>query len=148
MNPTSPLPLDGAYYWLPSPDEDRAIRWDLITCHDLGARDGVSHREFWPSVLEHLAPSWGFDPVSFRNHLADHYYALPRGRVTRPKGRHLILHGRDAPVPDWEPRIIDRFHLSGQKVRALSDDHERFLREDVLALEGVLGVDLGLLMTR
>ena len=138
------MPLAGAYYWLPVPTTNGSIHWDLLTCHDLGVWDGVSHRVFWPSVLAHLAPVWGQDAASLKHRLGDHYYGLPRGRVTRPKGRYLLLQGKDSPVPDWKARIFDRFHLTGLDVRALSDDHERVLREDVLALEAALGVDLGL----
>ncbi len=85
-----PFPLTGAFYWLPTPKPSGPLSWALLTCHDLGAYDGISHREWWPSVLKHLAPAWGKDPIPFKRRLGDHYYALPRGRITRPKGKYLI----------------------------------------------------------
>ena len=98
----------------------------------------------WPYVLERLAPAWGKDPVSLKRLLGDHYYALPRGRVSRPKGNCLILHGNDAPSPAWKEIVIARFNLNGLRVRAPWDEHEQTLRDDVLALEEALGIDLDL----
>jgi len=143
-NDVRPRPLTGAFYWLPSPAPSGPSSWALLTCHDLGKWDGISHREFWPSVLEHLAPAWGKDPAPFKRRLGDHYYALPRGRITRPNGNYLILHGNDAPVPAWQTIVSDRFRLHGLQVKTPWDEHERTLSEDVLALEDVLGVSLGL----
>ena len=142
--PATPLPLTGAYYWLPVPTSSGSIRWDLLTCHDLGLWDCISHREMWPTVLEFLAPAWGKAAVALGHQLGEHYYGLPRGRVTSSRGRYLILHGQDAPVPDWEPRIIARFHLASLDVQNLSSEHERVVRGDVLAVEEALGVTLGL----
>ena len=42
--------LTGAYFWVPRPQRG-GVAWDLVTCHDLGVWDGVSHREFWPYVV-------------------------------------------------------------------------------------------------
>jgi hypothetical protein len=137
-------PLDGAYYWLPTPTTTDSISWSLVTCHDVRLWDGISHREFWPSMLERLAPAWGKDPVSLKRRLGDHYYALPRGRVTRPGGKYLILHGNDAPAPAWRTMVVDRFRLHGLQVKTPRDEHEQALRDDVLALEEALGVDMGL----
>jgi hypothetical protein len=47
-------PLTGAYYWTPRP-VPRGVTWELVACQDFGVWDGVSHREFWPYVLKHLA---------------------------------------------------------------------------------------------
>jgi hypothetical protein len=139
-SPSPTGPLDGAYYWLPVPIASTSIRWDLITCHDLGVWDGVSHREFWPSVLAHLAPTWGKTPEALRGLLGDHYYGLPRGRVSRPKGRYLLLHGKDSPVPDWEDRIIDRFCLAGRRVTVLHDEHETMIPGHRRLVEELLGI--------
>ena len=142
--PSRTWPWTGAFYWLPSPTPSGPPTWSILTCHDLNLRDGISHREMWPAVVEHLAGLWGKAPEPFKRRLGDHYYALPRGRVTRPKGKYLILHGNDAPVTDWQRIIVDRFRLQGLQVRAPWDDHERVLRDDVLALEKVLEVGLDL----
>ena len=82
----------------PTPNPSGPLSWSLLTCHDIGKWDGIAYREMWPSVVEHLAELWGKAPEPFRRRLGDHYYALPRGRVTRPKGNYLILHGNDAPL--------------------------------------------------
>ncbi len=141
----APAPRVGAYYWLPTVGPSGRTPWRLLTCHDLGLRDGLSHREFWPSVLDHLSTTLGKKPEGIIRRLVDHYYALPRGRVTSPGGKHLILHGGDSPIPDWQEIVVDRFRLHGLAVRILRDEHERTLREDVLALEETLGVDLNML---
>ena len=40
--------------------------------------------------------------------------------------------------------VVDRFRLHGLQVKTPWDEHEQTLRDDVLALEEALGVDLGL----
>jgi hypothetical protein len=115
-----------------------------VTCHDLGVWDGISHREFWPYILEHLAAAWSKGADTLKRHLHDHYTGLQRGRITHPKTGYLIIHGQDAPVTNWKTRIKARFRLNGVRVKALSDEHEQMLTEDRRALEEVLGVTLGL----
>lgn len=137
------VPLTGAYYWFPRPHPE-GPSWELLTCHDLGAWDGISHREFWPLVVEHLAAAWGKDAGPLKRRLLDRYTGLPRGRITHPKTGYLIIHGDDAPVADWRPRIKDRFRLRGVKVRPLFDEHERMLAGDPEAVEAALGLRLGL----
>jgi hypothetical protein len=137
-------PFTGAFYWLPSPDPSGPSSWSLLTCHDLRVWDGISHWEMWPHVLSHLAGLWGKAPEPFGRRLGDHYYALPRGRVTNPSGRYLILHGNDvrALVPEWRAIIVDRFRLDGLPIRTPWDEHEQTLSEDVFALGEALGVAL------
>ncbi len=139
-----PRCAESRFYWLPEPTQLGQLSWVRLSCHELGVWDGISHREFWPFVLEHLAQVWGKDIEVFKRRLGDHYYALPQGRVTKPKGKYLILHGNDAPVPGSQGIIVDRFHLHGLQVRMPWDEHEQTLRDDVLALEEELGIDLDL----
>lgn len=138
--------LVGAFYWSPAREPAGRISWRLLTCHDLRRWDGISHRELWPSVLDHLAATWDKDPAVLRRRLGDHYYALPRGRVTHPRGRYLILHGNDAPVAGlaWKRIMIDRYRLDGMPLATPHDEHERTLREDVLSFEESFGIDLNL----
>ncbi len=142
--PNQQIPLTGAYYWVPRPS-GAEIDWDLLTCHDLGIWDGVSHREAWPYVLEHLAVLWGRDARGLKRRLKDHYTGLPRGRVTHPKAGFFIFHGKDAPsVPDWLDQVQSWFHLTDMNSRAIFDEHERMLRDDLRAMEKALGISLGL----
>ena len=53
-----------------------------------------------------------FVPAAFRDLLGDHYYALPRGRITRPKGNYMVFQGNDAPLRNWKTIVVDRFRLS------------------------------------
>ena len=94
--------LTGAYYWCPHPLPEGLI-CNLVTCHDVNVWDGISHREFWSYVLEHLAVAWGKDAKALKRRLRDHHTGLPRGRVTHPKSGYIVIHGDDAPVavPDW-----------------------------------------------
>ena len=87
----------GGLLWVPR-SRNRVIRLGLVTCHDLGVWDGVSHREFWPSVLKHLAVAWGKDAKPLKRLLHDHHTGLPRGRVTHPKSGYIVIHGDDAPA--------------------------------------------------
>jgi hypothetical protein len=141
-----PSPLTGAYFWVPHPPSAR-IAWNLVTSHDLGVWDGISHREFWPHVLELLAAAWGKDAKVLKRRLRDHYTGFPRGRITRPKMGFLIVHGKDAPVSDWLGRILSRFRLSGFKVTPIFDEHERMLGDDLRAVQDALDVSLGLVKT-
>jgi hypothetical protein len=114
-----------------------------VTCHDLGVWDGISHREFWPDVLEHVATAWGKDAKALKRCLRDLYTGLPRGRLTHPKTVYLIIHGEDAPVVNWKSKIKARFRLKGVRVTTLYDEHERMLGADRRALEDALGFPLG-----
>jgi hypothetical protein len=62
--------------------------------------------------------------------------------TTHPKIRYLIIHGEDAPVPNWKTRIKACFRLKGVGVSALSDVREQGLDEDRRAVEDALGVSL------
>jgi len=140
------LSLTGAYYWLPNP-RPNGIPWDLVTCHDLGVWDGVSHRQFWPTVLDFLATLWGKDPKVLKSRLRDHHTGLPRGRITHPQSGYLIIHGDDAPVPDWLKQIKERFRLSGASVSPEFTEHERMLGDDPRAVQAALGTLLNLKTT-
>jgi hypothetical protein len=60
--------------------------------------------------------------------------------VTRPGRAYLILHGDDAPVPDWQARVIERFHLSGHRVTVLHDEHETMIPGHPRVVEKLLGI--------
>jgi hypothetical protein len=115
----------------------------VLTYRELGSRAGCSHRKLWPTVVERLARAWGRDPHHFSRLLDDLYTGLPRGRVTRPGGRSLLLHGDDAPVPDWEDRVIPAFRLDRRELRVLFAEHERMLPDDRLRVEDALGIAIG-----
>jgi hypothetical protein len=117
-------PLTGGYYWLPTPEGDRG-GWSVLTCHDLAFDATESHPDMWPSVIDRLACAWGRETERLRKSLELCCYGLPRGRITRPGGRFLLLHGDDAPVSDWRARVLARFHLDSHSVRLLYDEHER-----------------------
>lgn len=135
-------PLTGAYFWVPRPAPD-GLAWNLTTCHDLGAWDGVSHREFWPYVLEHLAAVWDKDPVVLKHRLRDHHTGLPRGRITHTKSGYVIIHGDDAPVANWLKFVKVRFRLTQGNVTPEFTEHERMIGDDPRAVEKALGVSLG-----
>jgi len=118
-----PVPLSGAWYWFPRPFEDR-VQWTVMTCHDLGRSPETGHVRLWPCVLERLAAAWSRDGKALVLRLGLYYTGLPRGRVSRPGKTSLILHGKDAPIAGWEELVIDRFQLSGRRVKILFDEHE------------------------
>lgn len=125
----TPGPLTGGYYWFPAP-ADGSVEWSVPTCHDLGFDPDEGHFDMWPSIIDLLATAWGRDAVRLRKVLGTHCYGLPRGRVTRPDRRSLILHGHDALVPDWLERVVERFDLDTRSARPLFDEHERMLTQD------------------
>jgi hypothetical protein len=131
------LSLTGAYYWCPRPTPV-GVTWELVTCHDLDVWDAVSHREFWPAVLEYLARLWGKDPKLFYRRLFDHHTGLPRGRITHPKSGYIVIHGDDAPVIDWLVLVKQKFRLA--EVTPLYTEHEKMLGDDPQAVEDVLGI--------
>lgn len=155
MNPSSPgqptpqkrgshqeSPLTGAYFWAPRP-LPVGFAWDLVTCHDLEVWDAVSHREFWPYVLEHLAAVWGKDARLLKLRLHDNHTGLPRGRITHPKSGYVIIHGDDAPVANWLKLVKVKFRLTKVKVTPEFTEHERMIGDDPRAVEKALGVSLG-----
>jgi hypothetical protein len=142
MSNARPRPLTGGFYWLASPSYGFTA-WHVLTCHDLGFGPDTGHLDLWPAVVERLAAAWGRDARALRRLLADRYTGLPRGRVTRPGRSRLILHGDDAPIPDWRERLIDGFHLEDRTHKFLHDDHERMLPYDRRRIEVALGIRLG-----
>lgn len=134
--------LTGGYYWFPMP-VDGSVAWDVLTCHELGFDSEVGHIDLWPSVVDRLAAAWRRDASTLLRKLQNAYTGLPRGRVTRPGSRSLILHGNDAPVPHWLPRVLRQFDLDRRSVRMVLDEHERMLAEDRRMVEDALGQQLG-----
>ncbi len=134
----SPGEMTGGYYWLPAPGHP-TICWDVVTCHQLGFDSEVGHVEMWTAVTDRLASAWHKDAAVLRRLLRNCAYGLPRGRVTRPGKRFLILHGEDSPSPDWLDSVILSFHLDRRSVKALFDEHERTMAEDRRKVLVVLG---------
>jgi hypothetical protein len=106
------------------------VSWEVLTCHDLGRDAEVGHICLWPSVIDRLAEVWRKDARVLGRRLRDAYSGLPRGRVTRPGSRSLVLHGDDAPVSDWLLRVILGFDLDRRSIRVVYDEHERMLPAD------------------
>jgi len=134
--------LEGGYYWFPSP-VDGSITWDVLTCHELGFDAEIGHADLWLIVIERLATAWNKDGRVLRRLLKTHCYGLPRGRVTRPERISLILHGRDAPRPHWQERVIRRFDLDRRSVKTLFDEHETMFAEDHRLVMSALGIAIG-----
>ena len=115
--------LTGGYFWFTAP-RDGQVEWSVLTCHDLGFDATESHSDMWPSVIERLACAWGREVAPLRKRLELCCYGLPRGRITQPGGRFLLLHGEDAPIADWRAPVLTRFRLAHRSVRLLNDEHE------------------------
>src|SRR3954463_16661156 len=105
------MPGTGAYYWVPVP-ADPGHHWVVYTSRDAGLDPDVGHTELWLLVLDRLAIAWGQDRRRMRLRFEGRYAGLPRGRVTRPSGTYLILHGRDAPLIHWRSILAKRFDLA------------------------------------
>ena len=147
-SPKNLLPLTGAYFWVPLPEQG-GVAWDLVTCHDLKAWSAISHREFWPLILEVLAKNWNLDLRTLDRLLHDHHTGLPRGRVTHPKSGYLVIHGDDAPsaVANWFDLVKARFQLTGVNVTPELTEHEKMLGDDPQAVQAALGISLNLKTT-
>jgi len=83
----------------------------VYTSRDAGLDPDVGHVQLWLSVLDRLAIAWGKDRTLLRRRLEDRYAGLPRGRVTHPSRPYMILHGRDAPLIEWQGVVAIRFDL-------------------------------------
>ena len=134
------FPMDGGYYWVPSPGI-RSPSWEVLTCHDLGLDAEFGHVDLWPAVVARLATAWGRDERALLRRLGDRCYGLPRGRVTHPAGRWLVLHGSDSPRRDWLVRVCRRFDLDRRTVVVLHDEHETTFAEHSRAVRDALGLD-------
>lgn len=119
------------------------MTWDVISCHELGLDAEIGHDDLWPAVIERLAAAWDKDARALQRLLKDRYYGLPRGRVTRPGGRFLILHGADSPTSDWLERVIRRFDLDRRSVKVLFDEHETMMAADQKRVMTALGISFG-----
>lgn len=133
----------GAFYWVPTPTTDGVV-WDLVLNQDAGLEPDAGHTRLWPTVLAALAALWGKDARVLQLRLRDRYTGLPRGRVCRRGTSYLILHGEDAPIPDWRQVLFDRFQLAGHRTVFRFDEHERMIAGDPEALQAILGFDLEL----
>ncbi|WP_143206622.1 hypothetical protein [Singulisphaera sp. GP187] len=102
----------------------------------------MSHRQFWPTVLDFLATTWGNEPKVLRSRLRDHHTGLSRGRITHPKSGYLIIHGDDAPVSDWLEQVKERFRLISPTL--CYTEHERMMGDDPQAVQLALGISLNL----
>ena len=135
----SPGEMTGGYYWLPALSHP-TICWDVVICHQLGFDSEIGPWRCGPPY------SIGSPRLGTRTQRScgdcskDRCYGLPRGRVTRPRRRYLILHGGDSPRPNWLEPLLVGFRLDRRSVKALFDDHERTLAEDRRRVLKVLGV--------
>lgn len=143
VKPTIETPLTGAYYWIPVPRE-AGHGWELTSCHDLGVWDGISHREFWPFVLDLLSTRWGKERETLRRRLRGHHTGLPRGRIVHPRTGFILIHGDDAPLADWLELVKVRFRLFGVEVIPEFTEHEKMLGDNPGAVQAAFGVSLDL----
>jgi hypothetical protein len=133
--------LTGGYYWLPTPG-DGSPSWHVVTCHRLGSDAEAGHVEMRDAVIDRLAAAWGKDVTALGRLLRDRPYGFPRGWVTRPGRRFLILYGGDSPRPDWLEPVLLAFALEHRDVRMLYDEHERMLDDDRIDVAKVLDIRL------
>ena len=117
---------------------------ELLTSRDAGLDPDVGHTGLWLFVLDRLAIARGKDRRRLRLRFEDRYAGLPRGRVTRPSGTSLILHGRDAPLIHRRSVVAERFDLAPGRMRFVYDEHERMIAGDPEAVESASGAGLGL----
>jgi hypothetical protein len=139
MDGPSLRPQTGGYYWFPTPADD-GVRWSVLSCRQLGFGSDVGHVAMWPFVIRRLAVAWAREEGPLRRALKLCCYGLSRGRVTRPQGQFLVLHGDDAPVPEWQALVSEGFGLGGRPLRYVFDEHERTFPEHVWAVFEALGI--------
>lgn len=77
----------------------------------------------------------------------DHHTGLPRGRIVHPKKGYVVIHGDDAPVPNWLELVKTQFRLAGVKVTPEFTEHEKMLADDPKAVQAALGISLHLKTT-
>lgn len=133
-------PLTGSFYWIPKTDCRREVTWEIKEFFDewLPSSD---HAYVWQHVQDVLEHRWKrpLDSVG--------YCCLPRGRVCNsqfvgPSGKErvvtVIYHGDDSPTGAADlDQVRKKFNLNPQ-VRAVFDDHEQRLPDDVACLTSAL----------
>jgi len=131
----------GGYYWLPAPSPGNGSpSWSVMTRRQLGFDAETGHVEMWDAVVDRLAALWRKDATALRRTLGNCSYGLPRGRVTRPEKRFLVLHGDDWPRADGLERVLLAFGLDPRAAKVIFDEHERTMREDRITLGGALEI--------
>lgn len=148
-------PQTGIFFWTPVIDGDK-VTWRLETFFDsqfpAGGTKELDHATIWSKWANTIL---GKNESDAPPSIAHKYSGLPRGRVTfhitRKFGsrlkEYLVLHGNDAPLPAAKANklIASEFKLLEACWKYTFDDHERMLRDDVVAIQRYLGRDLGLL---
>jgi hypothetical protein len=89
-----------------------------------------------------LATAWGKDAQVLKKKLALCYTGLPRGRLSRHAGTFFVFQGDDSPIQIWRELVVERFRLSGRKVKFVFDEHETMIPRHPHAVENALGVRL------
>ena len=87
-------PLTGAYYWIPLPDKQGEVVWELMEFFDLDYHEGVAHADAWPEVVNYLAVKWHKSPGVLQKRLANSLYGLPRGRGASAISRRKVANER------------------------------------------------------
>src|SRR4051794_6534463 len=128
-------PLTGSFYWIPLPNQDGGLSWEIKEFFDqwLPSSD---HAYVWRHVRDFLEHRW-------KRSLTDvGYCCLPRGRVCETLfGRRpdaVVYHGGDCPVGAVGLNLIRQKFNLGPHVRAVFDEHEQRLLSDARSLAALL----------
>ena len=121
-------PLTGAYYWIPRPDRDDTIEWQVHAFYDTWGYS-TGHVDVWKHVQDSLHRHWG------KSVRAVDYASLPRGRVCQSRLRlaagtttvFAIYHGNDCPIGTRGLRVVRQAFNLDRDAPAFFDEHEQMI---------------------
>ena len=134
-------PLTGAWYWLPTLNDQGCLRWKLESFYD-SWKPTSAHVYVWRHVLDVL--QWRWDKTLG----GIECYSLPRGRVAQMvTSRNSppvfgIFHGDDAPLKKTWLKLVLKEFLLPKAALVIFDEHEQCIAGQPEALSQALGYDL------
>jgi hypothetical protein len=136
------VPSMGIYYVAPM---NRG--WQVMTCRYSDGGEEIDHTKFWERhVCRRLAGLWSTRvTISFNSLsklLKEHPYGFPRGRVVCDGAEYMVYHGSNIPKGSMVTRgqIEAIFGIKG-KAKWITDDHERCLIADKMAIRDLLALE-------
>jgi hypothetical protein len=128
-------PMQGPWYWV-----YLNPKWKLFAFPAVDQESSLGHSEAWLKVADAIAAHYRIRDSRLLAELRELPYCMPRGRVCRlPDGRWVAWHGHDRPVAWSGKQIVKAFGLRGRPVSFEFDEHEKTLREERRAIDGIIG---------
>ena len=136
------IPLDGIYYWYPTPRGWELLPWYLDDEPNESPEDRqrrfsrLQHPLVWSEVLNLLVQRWGI-PATVLEPIRQRHDAFPRGRVYRNRvgcGEYEAVR-----IPGSFERVCRTFHRQPTSMQVITDGHWDASESTLPVVEHVMG---------